>query len=607
MGVCAVKVKGESVNRAEKLLEQAAVETLERIRRDQERAPARIKPLLAYLQDHLFEPQLDFNQLKRACNIRDNTIPIQFHTALELPPYAYIEDCRLETACRLLRDTELKIWQITQLLGYSSIQVFSRAFGRWSGLRPTAYRKRERQRIESEAVARDEEPPTPAKPMRVETLRRGLKGTLDDEEAEGLIRQLLELYPVSAAAVREQMARNAPLAAGDPTAVPGGTAGQRASAQNLNQLLSLDIIQRIRVEEIWAELARHEEDEQRDMVRRRLRLGDPALFRYLLIKSRELGREDRQEGVRVARLALDSLEALSDWGSAADRANLTAQGWAWYANALRLAFDFPAADEAFRQAELSLPESDRDLEVEAEIWSYQGSLRWTQRRFEEALELSSRAIELLRGGDAPDLLAQSLILKGLVHHTSGDPGAGIPQLREALELLDADVQPYLMYAALYNLARCYTEVGEVAEAEKILPRAKEFVERAPNRELRLLLSWLEALIDAGHGRLDAAKERLEEVREGFGEIQEPAHAAVASIDLARLYEEEGQTRDVLRVVAETLPVLEALRAGREMNAALKLLHQAVEKRKVDRGMLEEVRATLARWRPESARLAVGRA
>ena len=131
------------MNRHQSLLQAAAQETLERIQHDREKAPARIKPLLAYLEEHLFDPDLDFNHLKRACGIRDNTLPIQFHTALDLPPYAYIEDCRLETACRLLSHSDLRIWQISELLGYSSIQVFSRAFKRWSGLRPTAFRKKE--------------------------------------------------------------------------------------------------------------------------------------------------------------------------------------------------------------------------------------------------------------------------------------------------------------------------------------------------------------------------------------------------------------------------------------------------------------------------------
>lgn len=127
-----------------KLLEQAARESIERIQLDRRKAPQRLKPLLAYIEENLFNPTLDVNQLKRSCGVRDNSVPIQFHSAVGRPPHGYIEDRRLETACRLLADTHLKIWQISELLGYSSIQVFSRAFSRWSGQRPTLFRKKAR-------------------------------------------------------------------------------------------------------------------------------------------------------------------------------------------------------------------------------------------------------------------------------------------------------------------------------------------------------------------------------------------------------------------------------------------------------------------------------
>ena len=115
---------------SQQLLASAAIESLERIRLDRARAPQRLKPLLAYIEDNLFDSTLDVNQLKRSCGVRDNSVPIQFHSAVGRPPHGYIEDRRLETACRLLADTNLKIWQISELLGYSSIQVFSRAFSR---------------------------------------------------------------------------------------------------------------------------------------------------------------------------------------------------------------------------------------------------------------------------------------------------------------------------------------------------------------------------------------------------------------------------------------------------------------------------------------------
>ncbi len=175
------------------ILKSAAGESLERIQLDRAKAPQRIKPLLAYIEEHLFDPTLDVNHLKRACGVRDNSVPIQFHSAVGRPPHGYIEDRRLETACRLLATTDLKIWQISELLGYSSIQVFSRAFSRWSGQRPTLYRKKSRRRLGNRgsypAVVTDRLSFDP------ESLGRALAGELPEHEATVLIERLLRLYP----------------------------------------------------------------------------------------------------------------------------------------------------------------------------------------------------------------------------------------------------------------------------------------------------------------------------------------------------------------------------------------------------------------------------
>ena len=175
------------------ILKTAAGESLERIRLDRAKAPQRIKPLLAYIEDHLFDPTLDVNHLKRACNVRDNSVPIQFHSAVGRPPHGYIEDRRLETACRLLATTDLKIWQIAELLGYSSIQVYSRAFSRWSGQRPTLYRKKARKRAGAGRTypkLHDE-----GRLFEPSSLRRALAGELPEHEAGALIERLLRLYP----------------------------------------------------------------------------------------------------------------------------------------------------------------------------------------------------------------------------------------------------------------------------------------------------------------------------------------------------------------------------------------------------------------------------
>ena len=173
------------------LLSAAALETMERIRSDHERVPPRLKPMLAYIEGHLFDPKLNVNRLKEACGNRDNSVAIHFHAAVGRPPHAYISHCRLETAARLLCDTDMPIWKISEILGFSSIQVFSRSFCRWAKKRPTVFRREARKVAESQRERR----PAPSRVHNDEYWRRAMSGSLEDEEAADLIQKLLTLYP----------------------------------------------------------------------------------------------------------------------------------------------------------------------------------------------------------------------------------------------------------------------------------------------------------------------------------------------------------------------------------------------------------------------------
>lgn len=142
----------------------------------------RVAAMLNHIHGHLFDPQLKVKTVRAACGAADNSIAITFHLQVGQSPAVFIQESRLAVADRLLTTTNLPIWQISKLLGYSSIQVFSRAFWRYRGKRPSEIRKAFK------------ETSGPAEPPR-DLLEEALAGRLDESTAKELIRRLQAIYP----------------------------------------------------------------------------------------------------------------------------------------------------------------------------------------------------------------------------------------------------------------------------------------------------------------------------------------------------------------------------------------------------------------------------
>ncbi|MEM8959908.1 MAG: helix-turn-helix domain-containing protein [Acidobacteriota bacterium] len=554
------------------------------MRRDRERVGARLKPLLEHIEASLFDPGLDVNQLKRACGVRDNTIPIQFHAELGMPPHAYIEDCRLKTACRLLCDTDLKVWQIADLLGYSSIQVFSRAFSRWAGVRPTVYRKRER-RNEETAPSPLPEVPT----LRVETLRQALRGDLDAAGVESLMRRLLALYPASS----RRIALEASSLAARAESV------RRPSQRHSPVRSSLDKerVERVRAEEVWREMEGRSWEERRELVRRKLRFTTAALFELIHDQAIEIGRQDRQEGLRLAELALESLETIDPEAvDAEDRANLDARAWAWLGNARRIVLDFTGAEEALSEAERRLSVRRPDVIVQADIFKIKAALRWFQRRLHEAMALINEAIVLYRRADKSHLLGQAMVVRALLLLLQDKPDESLPVLARAMELIDRESEPWAFLSAHQVLIAAYTFAGRYEDAESSLLDGHSMAREVDNRDAELRLRWLEGLVAREKGSLDRAEDHLKPVVEELTAAEQTYDAALASLDLALVYSAQGRDNEVIALAGEMIPVFGALRVHREGMAALNLIQAAIKNRQITIASLWEARRLVDRSR-----------
>jgi AraC-like DNA-binding protein len=56
-------------------------------------------------------------------------------------------EIRCEIACTLLAETDLPLSQIAEVMNYSEVSAFSRAFRRWSGQPPSVWRSNHRRLV----------------------------------------------------------------------------------------------------------------------------------------------------------------------------------------------------------------------------------------------------------------------------------------------------------------------------------------------------------------------------------------------------------------------------------------------------------------------------
>src|SRR5688500_8859267 len=148
----------------------------------------------------------------------------------------------------------------------------------------------------------------------------------------------------------------------------------------------------------------------------------------------------------------------------------------------------------------------------------------------------------------------------------------------------------MQLALLQNLALALVSHGQPERARRVLTEARPMYERFRDKIVSMKLRWLEAGIARASGDNASAEKALIEARDAFLAHDIPYEAALVALELAALYLEQGRTGDVKRLVAEMVPIFEALEVQPETFAALILFRQAVEREMVTVALVREVTA-----------------
>ena len=237
-----------------------------------------------------------------------------------------------------------------------------------------------------------------------------------------------------------------------------------------------------------------------------------------------------------------------------------ARAWSHLGNAFRISSDYWRADQALHQAWSHHALAGEDAYTETELLTFTSSLRKDQNRYQEAVQLSDRAIALYREGQDRHLEGTALILKGLTLGQAGRNHEAIPVLRAGLTRIDPQRDPREQFAGTYNLIGFIAEGGEPGKAKELLQQNRHLRQNLGRMDLARV-QWLEGRIASDIGHFEQAKAELHEACESFRDLQVTAEVFLVSLDLAGAYSLNGECRQAKEILGESIPLGEALGIG----------------------------------------------
>jgi transcriptional regulator with XRE-family HTH domain len=348
-----------------------------------------------------------------------------------------------------------------------------------------------------------------------------------------------------------------------------------------------------RVEALFEKLDSYPGAKQRLLIQGAQAYRDPLLCLHICKKSETAAADDPVEALKLAERALFVAQHVQ--GSDAFKTRL--EGWCtgFIANAQRvLGRDLPEAEATFARTWRlwKKGEDSAGLLSEAYLLDMEASLRRAQRLFPRALKLHEDALALARPAEVgPILLNKAVTLK-----ENGDSEGALKTLEQAAQVVDGERQPRLLWVLQFNRASNLLVLDRAEEAAPIVDEARKLAERLRNDADLTRTLWLEGNCAAGFGRKEEALTKLEQVRHEFKVRENPFDYALASLDVALLYREEGRYPEIKILADEILEIFNAQKVHREAIAAVILFQEAAEKETVTAEMVRRLQDYLSKAR-----------
>jgi tetratricopeptide (TPR) repeat protein len=312
----------------------------------------------------------------------------------------------------------------------------------------------------------------------------------------------------------------------------------------------------------------------------------------LLVRSWEQRRESPRAMVTLARAATEVAEKLDSRRLGEQEVwDHCCRAWGELANAQRVANDYERAAESLAEALRYLVRGSRNEKLEVRLLDIHASLEGHRCHFYEAFDILDMvaAIHLMK--DDHHLAGRALVSKGLFKGYHGESEEALDLTRRGREMLDEHRDPVLYFHAIHNEVLALVDLESYSEARVLLWSNLGRFDRHGGTIDRLKLRGLWGLINAGLGKLDEAARDFEAERKGLQEEGLSYTAAVASLDLAAVYFEQGRVAETETVAFEALAVFQEMDIPEQALLSVLLLRKALEMRLASIDLLALLRRT----------------
>lgn len=295
----------------------------------------------------------------------------------------------------------------------------------------------------------------------------------------------------------------------------------------------------------------------------------------LLEAGRSLRHHDPQATLRFAKLARYAADRLNlkDFGAQAV-ADIRSLAWAELGNAYRSCDDFARASRAMNRAVYWSSRGSRSSLLLARIADLLASLLGAQRRFPEAYQLLSLVHQAHEQAGRHHLAGRALFSAGTLAVWDGAPDRAIVLMHRGLELLDHDRDPVLVAQVLQGMISSLANLGRFRAARRLLWRCRLVLVEHGNSLDLVRLRWLEGRIYAGLADFPRAEQAFLETRAGFANHEQVYPAAMAGLELAAIWAQQGRLDEIHALAQEMIATFRALRISREAIVTLLILQRA---------------------------------